>query len=104
MRSGIHRQRWKFGLDARGGRCEIDLIPLAAAVDQAVRHMERPLKVAVMGCVVNGPGEAREADVGIAGGRGFGLLFRSGEIIKKVPAADMLSELLQEINKSTNNK
>jgi len=102
-----------LGLSERGveliscptcGRCEIDLIPLAEAVDQAVRHMEQPLKVAVMGCVVNGPGEAREADVGIAGGRGFGLLFRSGEIIKKVPAADMLSELLQEINKSANNK
>ena len=102
-----------LGLSERGveliscptcGRCEIDLIPLAEAVDQAVRHMEQPLKVAVMGCVVNGPGEAREADVGIAGGRGFGLLFRSGEIIKKVPAADMFSELLQEINKLTNNK
>jgi (E)-4-hydroxy-3-methylbut-2-enyl-diphosphate synthase len=102
-----------LGLSERGveliscptcGRCEIDLIPLAEAVDQAVRHMERPLKVAVMGCVVNGPGEAREADVGIAGGRGFGLLFRNGEIIKKVPAADMLSELLLEINKSANNK
>jgi len=102
-----------LGLSERGveliscptcGRCEIDLIPLAEAVDQAVRHMEQPLKVAVMGCVVNGPGEAREADVGIAGGRGFGLLFRSGEIIKKVPAEDMFSELLQEINKLTNNK
>ncbi|MBP1762076.1 MAG: 4-hydroxy-3-methylbut-2-en-yl diphosphate synthase [Firmicutes bacterium] len=102
-----------LGLSERGveliscptcGRCEIDLIPLAEAVDQAVRHMDQPLKVAVMGCVVNGPGEAREADVGIAGGRGFGLLFRGGEIIKKVPAADMLSELLQEINKSAKDK
>ena len=102
-----------LGLSERGveliscptcGRCEIDLIPLAEAVDQAVRQMERPLKVAVMGCVVNGPGEAREADVGIAGGRGFGLLFRNGEIIRKVPAADMLSELLLEINKSAKDK
>lgn len=97
-----------LGLSERGveliscptcGRCEIDLIPLAEAVDRAVRNIEQPLKVAVMGCVVNGPGEAREADVGIAGGRGFGLLFCNGEIIRKVPAADMLSELLQEINK-----
>lgn len=102
-----------LGLSERGveliscptcGRCEIDLIPLAEAVDQAVRQMERPLKVAVMGCVVNGPGEAREADIGIAGGRGFGLLFRNGEIIRKVPAADMLSELLLEINKSAKDK
>lgn len=102
-----------LGLSQRGveliscptcGRCEIDLIPLAEAVDRAVRNIEQPLKVAVMGCVVNGPGEAREADVGIAGGRGFGLLFRNGEIIRKVPATDMLSELLQEINKLIENK
>lgn len=102
-----------LGLSQRGveliscptcGRCEIDMIPLAEAVDRAIKNMEQPLKVAVMGCVVNGPGEAKEADVGIAGGRGFGLLFRQGEIIRKVPAADMLSELLQEINKLSMNK
>lgn len=85
------------------GRCEIDLVPLAEAVDQAVRKYRQPLKVAVMGCVVNGPGEAREADVGIAGGRGFGLLFRDGEILRKVPGEDMLSALLQEIEKRINN-
>lgn len=79
------------------GRCEIDMIPLAETVDKAVREIAEPLKVAVMGCVVNGPGEAREADVGIAGGRGQGLLFRHGEIIKKIPETDLLSELLQEI-------
>ncbi len=81
------------------GRCEIDMIPIAEAVDQAMRGISEPLKVAVMGCVVNGPGEAREADVGIAGGRGLGLLFRHGEIIKKVPESELLSELLQEIEK-----
>ncbi len=81
------------------GRCEIDMIPIAEAVDQAMRGIPEPLKIAVMGCVVNGPGEAREADVGIAGGRGMGLLFRHGEIIKKVPESEMLSELLQEIKK-----
>ena len=88
------------------GRCEIDMIPIAEAVDQAMRGIHEPLKVAVMGCVVNGPGEAREADVGIAGGRGLGLLFRHGEIIKKVPESEMLSELLQEIEKirSSNHK
>jgi len=81
------------------GRCEIDMIPMAEAIDQAVRGIAEPLKVAVMGCVVNGPGEAREADVGIAGGRGLGFLFRHGEIIKKVPENEMVNELLQEINR-----
>ncbi len=97
-----------LGLRARGveliscptcGRCEIDMIPMAEAIDQAVRDIAEPLKVAVMGCVVNGPGEAREADVGIAGGRGLGFLFRHGEIIKKVPENEMVNELLQEINR-----
>ncbi len=82
------------------GRCEIDLIKLAEDVDQKIRSWPEPLKVAVMGCVVNGPGEAREADIGIAGGRGFGLLFRKGEIIKKVPAAEMRDVLLKEIESS----
>ncbi len=81
------------------GRCEIDLIKLAQEVDQSIRTMAEPLKVAVMGCVVNGPGEAREADIGIAGARGFGLLFRKGEIIRKVPEGELLNELLQEIEK-----
>ncbi len=79
------------------GRCEIDLIKLAEQVDGTIRSWPEPLKVAVMGCVVNGPGEAREADIGIAGGRGFGLLFRKGEIIKKIPETEMLDELLNEI-------
>jgi len=84
------------------GRCEIDLINLAEEIDSRIRTMPEPLKVAVMGCVVNGPGEAREADVGIAGGRRFGLLFRKGEIIKKVPEGEMLDELLREIEKIKN--
>lgn len=81
------------------GRCEIDLIKLAEEVDGRIRTMPELLKVAVMGCVVNGPGEAREADIGLAGGRGFGFLFRQGEIVKKVPEAEMLDELLREIEK-----
>lgn len=80
------------------GRCEIDLISTARQVDNLVRTISEPLKVAVMGCVVNGPGEAREADVGIAGGRGTGLLFRQGEIIKKVPENELVSALKEEIN------
>ena len=80
------------------GRCEIDLISTARQVDDLVRTIPAPLKVAVMGCVVNGPGEAREADVGIAGGRGTGLLFRHGEIIKKVPENELVNALKEEID------
>lgn len=81
------------------GRCDINLIRMAEEVDQRLRSLPDPIKVAVMGCVVNGPGEAREADVGIAGGRGTGLLFRKGEIVKRVPESELLDELVQEINK-----
>lgn len=81
------------------GRCEIDLIKMAEDVDQRLRSLPDPIKVAVMGCVVNGPGEAKEADVGIAGGRGTGLLFSKGEIVKRVPESELLDELVQEINK-----
>ncbi|NLB89406.1 MAG: flavodoxin-dependent (E)-4-hydroxy-3-methylbut-2-enyl-diphosphate synthase, partial [Syntrophomonadaceae bacterium] len=80
------------------GRCEIDLINIAEEVDKKLRHTSKPIKIAVMGCVVNGPGEAKEADFGIAGGRGFGLLFKKGEIIRKVKEEDLVSELLKEIN------
>lgn len=79
------------------GRCEIDLINTAEDIDRQIRFIDKPIKVAVMGCVVNGPGEAREADLGIAGGRGFGLLFKNGEIIKKVPESDLVKTLLKEI-------
>ncbi len=83
------------------GRCEIDLIKTAEEVDRQIRHIAEPLKVAVMGCVVNGPGEAREADVGIAGGRGVGLLFKHGEIIRKVAEEELVNTLLEEIEKIT---
>lgn len=82
------------------GRCEIDLIKTAEEVDRQIRHLEKPMKVAVMGCVVNGPGEAREADLGIAGGRGVGLLFKHGEIIKKVPEEMLVATLIEEIEKT----
>ncbi|MGE5422817.1 MAG: flavodoxin-dependent (E)-4-hydroxy-3-methylbut-2-enyl-diphosphate synthase [Ignavibacteriales bacterium] len=84
------------------GRCEINLQDLAEKIDQDLRHIPQPIKVAVMGCVVNGPGEAREADVGIAGGRGFGLLFKKGEIIKKVESNDMAESLLQAVHEYIN--
>lgn len=81
------------------GRTQIDLIPLAQEVEKRIANVEKPIKVAVMGCVVNGPGEAREADIGIAGGKGEGLIFKKGEIIKKVPEDRLLDELMYEIEK-----
>ncbi|MBO5520720.1 MAG: flavodoxin-dependent (E)-4-hydroxy-3-methylbut-2-enyl-diphosphate synthase, partial [Eubacterium sp.] len=79
------------------GRTQIDLITLAEQVTEMVRDMPLNLKVAVMGCVVNGPGEAREADIGIAGGIGEGLLIRHGEVIRKVPEDQLLEALREEL-------
>ena len=79
------------------GRCEIDLNRLVERVEKNVQKICKPLTVAIMGCVVNGPGEAKEADVGIAGGRGVGLLFKKGKVIKKVKEKDFASVLLSEI-------
>ena len=76
------------------GRTRIDLIPLAKKVEEALKTVDKPITVAVMGCPVNGPGEASAADVGIAGGNGFGLLFRRGEVVKKVPEERLLDELM----------
>lgn len=81
------------------GRTRIDLIGLANQVENMVADIPLDLKVAVMGCVVNGPGEAREADLGIAGGKGEGLIFRKGEIIKKVPEAQLLAAFQEELDK-----
>ncbi|MDD6237362.1 MAG: flavodoxin-dependent (E)-4-hydroxy-3-methylbut-2-enyl-diphosphate synthase [Clostridiales bacterium] len=81
------------------GRTRIDLIPLVERVEEALRDCDKKIKVAVMGCVVNGPGEAREADIGIAGGDGCAVLFKKGEILRKVPEAEILSALLEEIDK-----
>ena len=80
------------------GRTRIDLIGLAHEVEERLRAVRKPITVAVMGCVVNGPGEAREADVGIAGGDGVGLLFRKGEIVKKVPQEELVDELFRLID------
>lgn len=81
-------------------RCELDLISLATKVEERLSKMKKPIKVAVMGCVVNGPGEAREADIGMAGGgNGEGLIFRKGEIIRKIPENEMLEALMEEAEK-----
>lgn len=79
------------------GRTKIDIIALTHQVEQALQSVTKPLKVAVMGCAVNGPGEAREADIGIAGGDGCAILFKKGEIIRKIPESEILSALLTEI-------
>lgn len=86
------------------GRTKIDLISLAGKVEDMLRGVDKPIKVAVMGCVVNGPGEAREADIGIAGGNGDGIIFKKGEIIKKAPEERLLDELKIEIEKLLNEK
>lgn len=81
------------------GRCEIDLFGLVNRVEQALYGIEASPKVAIMGCVVNGPGEAKEADVGIAGGRGQGILFKKGELVKKVPEEELAEVLVEEVEK-----
>ena len=81
------------------GRTKIDLIAIANEVEQRLRFCKKNIKVAVMGCVVNGPGEAREADIGIAGGDGVGLLFKKGEVVRKVPEEELISALLEEIDR-----
>lgn len=83
------------------GRCQVDLQPLARRVKEALSHIETPLVVAVMGCEVNGPGEAREADVGLAAGKGKAILFRHGEVLRTVPFEDAFGALLAEVEKIT---
>ncbi|GAA0122096.1 MAG: flavodoxin-dependent (E)-4-hydroxy-3-methylbut-2-enyl-diphosphate synthase [Clostridium argentinense] len=81
------------------GRTEIDLIGIANEVERRLSNLKKNIKVAVMGCAVNGPGEAREADIGIAGGKGQGLIFKKGKIIKKVKESELVEELMKEIEK-----
>ena len=81
------------------GRTQINLIDLATRVEKLVEDYPLDIKVAVMGCVVNGPGEAREADIGIAGGDGCGLVFKKGEILRKVPEDKLVDALLEEVEK-----
>lgn len=80
------------------GRTRINLIKIASEVEQRLKDCDKNITVAIMGCAVNGPGEAREADIGIAGGDGCGLIFRKGEILRKVPEENLIDELINEIN------
>lgn len=93
----------KFGVEFVScptcGRTQIDLIGLANKVEQRLMNINKDIKVAVMGCAVNGPGEAREADIGVAGGNGYGLIFKKGEILKKLPEEQLLDALMEEIEK-----
>ncbi len=95
---GLRRFGVEFVSCPTCGRCEIDLIRIANLVEEKCKTMDKHIKVAVMGCIVNGPGEARDADIGIAGGNGVGLLFKKGEIIKKVPEEQLVDVLLEELD------
>lgn len=92
----------KFGVEFVScptcGRTEIDLIGIAQKVEKLLENVNKDIKVAVMGCAVNGPGEARGADIGIAGGKGYGLIFKKGEILKKCKEDELIDELMKEIN------
>lgn len=84
------------------GRCEIDLAGLVGKVEEELKGMKAPLKIALMGCVVNGPGEAAEADIGIAGGRGVGMLFKKGKVVRKIREEEFVPALMEEIKKMAN--
>ena len=95
--------QWKDGAELVScptcGRTQIDLISIANEVEKRISAINKPIKVAVMGCAVNGPGEAREADIGIAGGKGEGLIFKKGKILRKVPENQIIEGLMKEIEK-----
>jgi (E)-4-hydroxy-3-methylbut-2-enyl-diphosphate synthase len=81
------------------GRIQIDLEPLVEEVAERLKTVQDPIRVAILGCVVNGPGEAREADVGIAGGKGVGMIIRGGEFIRQVPESDLVDALMEEVER-----
>jgi (E)-4-hydroxy-3-methylbut-2-enyl-diphosphate synthase len=81
------------------GRLEVDLFKIAAEIEKATAHIKMPLSLAVMGCAVNGPGEAREADLGVAAGRGNGMIYREGKAIRRVSEAEIVPALLEEIER-----
>ena len=94
---GLKKGGIKFVSCPTCGRTKIDLIGIAKEAEKRLSNCSKDITVAIMGCVVNGPGEAKEADLGIAGGDGCGVLFKNGEIIRKIPEENLLDELLAEI-------
>jgi len=97
---GLRKKGINFVSCPTCGRCRINLISVAEEVERRLQSVDRDITVAVMGCIVNGPGEAREADFGIAGGKGEGLLFRHGEVVKKVPESELADALVAEVLKT----
>jgi len=95
---GLRKKGIEFVSCPTCGRTQLNMIPIAEKVEKALENIDKPIKVAVMGCAVNGPGEAREADFGVACGKGEGLLFKKGEILYKVKEEDILPELIKLIN------
>ncbi|MGN1116431.1 MAG: flavodoxin-dependent (E)-4-hydroxy-3-methylbut-2-enyl-diphosphate synthase, partial [Candidatus Ornithomonoglobus sp.] len=96
---GLRKDGIEFVSCPTCGRTEIDLIGIASEVEKRLEGIDKNIKVAVMGCIVNGPGEARDADIGIAGGKGVGMIFKKGEILRKVPEDQIVDELIKEIDK-----
>ena len=101
---GLRKRGINFVSCPTCGRCQIDLIPVAEEVERRLADLDSNITVAVMGCAVNGPGEAREADFGIAGGKGEGLLFKNGEIVRKVPSAELADALVEEVQRAAREK
>lgn len=97
---GLRKRGIEFVSCPTCGRTQLNMIPIAEKVEKALENIDKPIKVAVMGCAVNGPGEAREADFGVACGKGEGLLFKKGEILYKVKEEDILPELIKLINEN----
>jgi len=81
------------------GRTDVDLIHIVDEVERRIKHIKTPMTIAIMGCIVNGPGEAKEADIGVAGGKGAAILFKKGEIVKRVAEEDMVNVLVEEVEK-----
>jgi (E)-4-hydroxy-3-methylbut-2-enyl-diphosphate synthase len=96
---GLRRRGPTFVSCPTCGRCEVDLMPVAAKVEKVLLGLRAPLTVAVMGCTVNGPGEAKEADIGLACGRGSGVIFKRGKVLRKVPASRMADAFIAEVLK-----
>jgi (E)-4-hydroxy-3-methylbut-2-enyl-diphosphate synthase len=86
------------------GRVEIDVVRMANELEKRLGHIKTPLNVSVLGCVVNGIGEGKEADIGIAGGEGVGILFKKGKLVRKVPIADLMECLIEEVDQMAKEK
>ena len=96
---GLRRGGLTFVSCPSCGRADVDLVKLAREVEAEFKGLNEEIHIAVMGCEVNGPGEARAADIGVAGGRGIGLIFKNGEVIRKVPEADIVRAMREEVNR-----